>query len=115
MMKHEDSDNDDILLVKRRDLDSKLPTAKEIADMDLGRNKNKKPISKAAAAKKILKKKIDPNQKTVFDDQGEAVLTTIDQKFELAMEYENEDEGGIDIERVKKVLRIEDKFDKQLF
>ncbi|KAG5874569.1 hypothetical protein JTB14_019571 [Gonioctena quinquepunctata] len=111
----DESDNDDILKVKRRDHDIELPTEKEIADLDLGRNKGKKPITKAAAAKKILKKKIVPNKKIVFDEEGDAVLGSKDKKSELALEYEQEDEGGIDIEKAKMVLKEEDKFDKQLF
>ncbi|CAG9861182.1 unnamed protein product [Phyllotreta striolata] len=110
----EDSDNDDILQVKRKDHDIELPTDKEIAELNMGRN-NKKPISKAAAAKKILKKRIVPNKKITFDEAGEAVKTSKEKKSELALEYENEDEGGIDIEKARQVLREEDKFDKQLF
>lgn len=33
--------------------------------------KKKKPLTKAAVAKKMIKKQIKPNQKTVFDDTGE--------------------------------------------
>ncbi|KAJ8935786.1 hypothetical protein NQ314_012636 [Rhamnusium bicolor] len=95
----EDSDDDNILKVKRRDHDIELPTDREMADLDMGRNKNKKPITKAAAAKKILKKE----------------NCTKEKKSELAMQYEEEDEGGIDIEKAKLVLKEEDKFDKQLF
>ncbi|CAG9815287.1 unnamed protein product [Phaedon cochleariae] len=111
----DDSDNEDIFRVKRKDHDIELPTEKELADLDLGRNKGKKAITKAAAAKKILKKKIVPNKKTVFDEEGEVVLGNKEKKSEMALQYENEDEGGIDIEKAKMVLREEDRFDKQLF
>jgi len=33
--------------------------------------KKKKPLTKAAVAKKMIKKQIKPNQKTVFDETGE--------------------------------------------
>ncbi|XP_023021636.2 probable ATP-dependent RNA helicase DDX10 [Leptinotarsa decemlineata] len=111
----DESDNDDILKVKRKDHDIELPTEKEMADLDLGRNKGKKPVTKAAAAKKILKKKIVANKKIVFNEEGEAVKGNKEKKSELAIEYEHEDEGGIDLEKAKIVLREEDKFDKQLF
>jgi len=34
-------------------------------------NKKKKPLTKAAMAKKMIKKQIKPNFKTVFDETGE--------------------------------------------
>lgn len=113
---NDDSDDDNILKVKRKDHDIDLPTEEEIADLALGRGKKKKPVTKAAAAKKILKKKIIPNKKILFDDEGEAVvLGNKEKKSELAQQYENENEGGIDIEKAKMVLKEEDKFDKQMF
>lgn len=113
---NDDSDDDNILKVKRKDHDVELPTEEEIAELDSNKSKKKKPVTKAAAAKKILKKKIVPNKKIVFDEEGEAVvLGKNDKKSELAQQYEKEDEGGIDIERAKMVLKEEDKFDKQVF
>nr|CAI5845377.1 unnamed protein product [Callosobruchus analis] len=110
-----DSDDDDILTVKRKDHDIDLPSQEEIAKLDMGRIGKKKAVSKAAMAKKILKKKIVPNKKILFNEEGEAVTSAKTKKSELALEYENENEGGIDIEKAKQVLREEDKFDKQLF
>ncbi|XP_968425.2 probable ATP-dependent RNA helicase DDX10 [Tribolium castaneum] len=111
----DDSDSDDgVLKVKRKDHDIDLPTDFELEENS--KNKNKKPVTKAAVAKKLLKKKIVPNKKIVFDDSGEAVTVGLkDKKSQLAKEYENEDKGGIDIETAKLVLKEEDKFDKQLF
>ncbi|KAJ8945685.1 hypothetical protein NQ318_012404 [Aromia moschata] len=112
----DDSDEDDILKVKRKDHDIELPTEEEIADMSLGRSRTKKPVTKAAVAKKILRKKIVPNKKILFDDEGDATIVgTKEKKSELAREYEREDEAGINIEKARMVLREEDKFDKQLF
>ncbi|CAH0553957.1 unnamed protein product [Brassicogethes aeneus] len=110
------SDEENMLQVKRMDHDIEVLNEDEIEAMSLGRNSKKKPITKAALAKKLLKKKIVPNKKITFDDEGDAVISgTKDKKSELAQEYENEDEGGIDIERARLILREEDKFDKQLF
>lgn len=72
-------------------------------------------MTKAAIAKKLLKKKILPNKKILFDDDGDAINDVKERKSSLAQEYENEDVSGIDIEKAKLVLREEDKFDKQLF
>jgi ATP-dependent RNA helicase DDX10/DBP4 len=111
----DDSDSDDgVLRVKRKDHDIELPTDFELEENT--KNRKKKPVTKAAVAKKLLKKKIVPNKKIVFDDDGEAVTVGFkDKQSELAQQYENENEGGIDIERAKLVLKEEDKFDKQLF
>ncbi|XP_044259759.1 probable ATP-dependent RNA helicase DDX10 [Tribolium madens] len=111
----EDSDSDDgVLKVKRKDHDIDLPTDLELEEN--GRNKKKKPVTRAAVVKKLIKKKIIPNKKIIFDDSGEAVSVGLkDKKSQLAQEYENEDKGGIDIETAKLVLKEEDKFDKQLF
>lgn len=110
------SDNesdDDILTVKRRDHDIELPEESDRVDFDSARKK--KPITKAALAKKVLKKRIIPNKKIVFNEEGEVLPSAKEKKSELALHYENEDEAGIDIEKAKMVLKEEDKFDKQLF
>lgn len=113
----DDSDSDDgILKVKRKDHDIELPSQEELEILDLHKNQKKKVVSKVALAKKILRKNIAPNKKTIFDEEGESVkVGTKEKRSELAQQYENENEGGIDIEKAKLVLREEDKFDKQLF
>lgn len=113
----EDSDSDDgILKVKRKDHDIDLPSENELEINSSTKNRKKKQLTKAAAAKKLLKKKIVPNKKIIFDEEGEAVIqATKEKRSELAQAYEKEDEGGIDIDKARKVLREEDKFDKQLF
>lgn len=65
----EDSDeDDDILTIKRKNVDiADIPVTEED---DKSGNK-KKLITKVALAKKILRKKIIPNKKTMFDDEGQ--------------------------------------------
>ena len=110
----DDSESDDGLLkVKRKDHDIDLPSEFELQENT--RNTKKKAVTKAAVVKKLLKKKIVSNKKIVFNDEGKALAVGQDKRSELAQQYENEDAGGIDIERAKLVLREEDKFDKQLF
>lgn len=55
--------------MKRRDheLEVEIPSPEEAVTQ----NTKKKVITKVAVAKKILKKKIIPNKKTLFDDKGE--------------------------------------------
>lgn len=63
----DDSDDEDILTIKRKNIDiDDIPMTEE----EDKKNK-KKSITKVALAKKILRKKIVPNKKTVFDDEGQ--------------------------------------------
>ncbi|XP_015380265.1 PREDICTED: probable ATP-dependent RNA helicase DDX10 [Diuraphis noxia] len=115
-----DDENDDLLTVKRKDHNI-LETDDFEDEVELSNNtldkKKKKPLTKAAVAKKMIKKQIKPNHKTVFDETGEAVLDKAKTKVsQMAREYENNsDKGGIDIEQAKQMLREEDVYDKQLF
>lgn len=111
-----DSDDDDILTVKRKD--HEIEAASDVDDIvDVTRGKKAtKALTKAALAKKLMKKRILPNKKIVFDEEGEAVVqATREKRSEKAKEYESKDEGGINLEEAKEVLREEDKYDKQLF
>lgn len=111
-----DDDDEDILTVKRRNhnvFDEVNDQSVEIEERPI---KKKKSLTKAAIAKKLLNKKIVANTKVVFNEEGEALLNEKrDLRSELAKEYENEDKGGIDIEKAKLVLREEDRFDKERF
>ncbi|PNF42448.1 putative ATP-dependent RNA helicase DDX10 [Cryptotermes secundus] len=112
---NDDSDSElDVLKVKRRDheLEMEIPSPEE----NFHQNAKKKVLTKVAMAKKILKKKIIANKKTLFNDEGQAVLDHAKEKVsDLAREYESQIRGGIDIEEAKQVLREEDKYDKQRF
>lgn len=115
-----EDENDDLFTVKRKD--HTIPETEDFEDevelsTDILNKKKKKPLTKAAVAKKMIKKQIKPNQKTVFDETGEAVLDKAKTKVsQMAREYENSsDKGGIDIEQAKQMLREEDVYDKQLF
>lgn len=119
----EDEDNDDDLFtIKRKDheVDTEIGEDQH-ADISLAKNPAKAPkiVTKAALAKRVLKKKIVANKKVVFDEEGEQLKDpTKHLQSDLAREYENENEddgGGIDIEKAKRLLREEDKFDKERF
>lgn len=116
-----DEENDDLFTVKRKDHNiletDDFENEVELLSTDTLNKKKKKPLTKAAVAKKMIKKQIKPNQKTVFDETGEAVLDKTKTKVsQMAREYENNsDKGGIDIEQAKQMLREEDVYDKQLF
>lgn len=65
----DDSDDDnDVLTIKRKNIDLDDIPAVENNDEKVSK---KKLVTKVAVAKKILKKKIVPNKKTVFDEDGQ--------------------------------------------
>lgn len=110
---YDESDEDDFLQVKKVNVDV------EPIDIEPEESKSKKkskPITKAAVAKKILKKKIKVNTIVTFTEEGEIIGDEKkDVKSELAKQFHNENVGGIDIEKAKEVLREEDKYDKIRF
>lgn len=63
----DDSDDEDILTIKRKNIDIDISITE---NEDKKISNKKKSITKVALAKKILKKKIVPNKKTTFDDEG---------------------------------------------
>lgn len=114
----DDSDSDnDVLKVKRTDHDIELLTDKELLEFSISSSKmKKKPVTKAALVKKLANKNIIANKKIVFSEDGEVLQqTSKDKRSQMALEYENEDLGGINIDKAREVLREEDKFDKELF
>lgn len=108
-----DSDEDDFLQVKTKNIQvaEEVSTAEETTS-----RKKSKPLTKAAVAKKILKKKLKVNTKVTFNEEGQIIE---DEKrnvrSDIAKQFANEDIGGIDIEKAKEVLQEEDKFDKIRF
>ena len=118
----EDSDDEeDVFTVKRKD---HTIEAQDDGDEDVkepleapGSKKKGQVITKAQIAKKLMKKKIQANSKTVFDDSGDVVDDSLKQKLsEAGKQYEDDGEerlgGGIDITKAKEVMSAEDKFDK---
>lgn len=111
-----DSDTNTFMRIKRRDheiLEDSLP---EVPSLESEKTRNKKPLTKAALAKRVIKKKIMANKKVVFDEEGTEHVDTAKQlQSDLGKEYDDDEEGGINIERAKTLLREEDKFDKARF
>ena len=73
-------------------------------------------VTKAALAKKVIKKNIQANQKIMFDEEGQKVLDDTQKKSDLGQKYEMEEEehSGINVDKAKEILKAEDKFDKEL-
>ncbi|NWX84424.1 DDX10 helicase, partial [Nothoprocta ornata] len=77
-------------------------------------SKLKKKATKTQEAKKILKKKFKVNTKIVFTEDGELVQQWPPvQKSSLANVDEEDEADGINLNKVKEILREEDKFDKE--
>ncbi|KAG4075726.1 hypothetical protein HA402_003551 [Bradysia odoriphaga] len=112
----EDDDND-FLTIKRKDHEIPIEQLPEVPPIEEVKSKSKvKTLTKAALAKRIVKKKILSNKKVQYDDDGGVIVDTAKElQSELAKEYENAEEGGIDIQKAKDLMREEDKFDKVRF
>lgn len=112
----DDSDDDaGLMTIKRKDHDIDEVVDEELLQ-DIKEARKVKLLTKAAIAKKILKKKIVANKKIQYDEDGREVINTAKQlQSELAREYEDAEEGGINIEKATELLREEDKFDKKRF
>jgi len=123
---NDDSDNEeDLFTVKRTNhnieaednLCNVADESKEIAESSS--KKTNKVVTKAQIAKKLMKKKIQANNKTTFDESGKVLDDVNKQKLsDVGKKYENVEDvderlgGGIDIKKAKEVLSSEDKFDK---
>lgn len=114
----DDSDEDaGLMKIKRKNHDIENDGSRDgelVEDIQVARKEKR--VTKAALAKKLIKKKIVPNKKVQFDEEGMEVVNTAKQlQSELARDYEEADEGGIDVEKAKELLREEDKFDRKRF
>ncbi|KAL6259541.1 hypothetical protein P5V15_009458 [Pogonomyrmex californicus] len=114
VLQFDDTDDEDILTIKRKNID--VDDIPMIENDDKKTSNKKKAVTKVALAKKILRKKIVPNKKTMFDDEGQELIDSAKMKMsEIARQYENEIDSGINIEMAKQVLREEDQYDKRRF
>ncbi|CRL06371.1 CLUMA_CG019043, isoform A [Clunio marinus] len=117
LMAEESDEDDDFVTIKRKDHEIVEFDSETIVE-DIKEARKSKILTKAALAKKIIKKKIVPNKKIQYDEEGKEIINTAKQlQSELAREYEenDDDDGGINIEKAKELLEEEDKFDKQRY
>lgn len=115
--KIESSDDEDgFIKIKRRDHEIAEDTLPEVPDLEeIKAKKQQKVLTKAAVAKRLIKKKISPNTKVAFDEEGNELANVNTLKSELAKEYEQSTECGIDIDKARELIKEEDKFDKERF
>lgn len=98
-----------MLQLKRADHDIETPSGIGNFEPRSERSNKKKTITKAAVVKKIIKKKIVPNTKITFDEEGKSAVVhgTKEKKSDLGREYEKEDAGGIGKTGFKKNRRLQ--------
>ncbi|XP_054379792.1 probable ATP-dependent RNA helicase DDX10 isoform X1 [Pongo abelii] len=74
----------------------------------------KKKVTKVAEAKKVMKRNFKVNKKITFTDEGELVQQWPQmQKSAIKDAEEDDDTGGINLDKAKERLQEEDKFDKE--
>ena len=111
-------DSNDIMSVKkvwRFDLDE--DSSNQNYEAEKQSKKSKKALTKAALAKRILKKGFKPNKVIKFNEEGDMVQEEYPtrQISEKAKELQEKDLSGIDIELAKEIMKEEDKIDKKLY
>uniref|UniRef100_A0A1B0BAY5 ATP-dependent RNA helicase n=1 Tax=Glossina palpalis gambiensis TaxID=67801 RepID=A0A1B0BAY5_9MUSC len=115
-----ESDDEELLTLKRANHaieDGAALSDEEDLPAPVLRKKDKL-LTKASLAKKALKKKLQVNEKRIFDDEGNEIVDHRKQlQSTLAKEYDDKLKvsGGIDIGMAKEMLQEEDKYDKQRF
>lgn len=111
----EDGPDADFLTVKRRDvfgLDLKENEA--LLKKEPSKSNVKKKLTKVAEAKKVMKRNFKVNKKITFTDEGELVQQWPQiQKCATDDVEEEDDTGGINLDKAKERLQEEDKFDKE--
>ena len=118
-----DDDDDEVLTCKRKDHDidddvgaeRKDGGESELEQIDEIR-KNSKTVTKAALAKKVLKKNFQVNERVKFDDDGEAIdAAGLHKLSDVGRKYETRDSeiAGIDIGAAREMIRAEDAFDRK--
>lgn len=111
-----DSDSGDDILKMKRVNHQLEDMAIEEPEVENPAKKQPVVVTKAKIAKRMLKKKINPSKKVIFDEEGQAVLDKSKVKAtEIGKSYEEADDAGIDIDEAKKVLAEEDVFDRKFF
>lgn len=110
----DENEEDDVLTLKRKDHAVEGNNEEESEPLlDEKVNNNNKVVTKAGLAKKVLKRKIQANQVTKFNDEGEGEGESLKASNEgKAYDKEDDQEAGINIDKVKQILKAEDKFDR---
>uniref|UniRef100_A0A2K6SWR5 ATP-dependent RNA helicase n=1 Tax=Saimiri boliviensis boliviensis TaxID=39432 RepID=A0A2K6SWR5_SAIBB len=111
----DEEDDADFLKVKQRNvfgLDFK--EEKTLQKKEPSKSSIKKKVTKVAEAKKVMKRNFKVNKKITFTEEGELVQQWPQmQKSAIKDAEEDDDTGGISLDKAKERLQEEDKFDKE--
>ncbi|KAG7169371.1 ATP-dependent RNA helicase DDX10-like 1 [Homarus americanus] len=118
----DDSDDDDEEFLSSSKTQDSVIVEDSLEEPDLNAtqdgpklNPKKKPVTKVAVIKKLLKKNLQLNQRVVFDDEGEMVLDPAKEQVSQAARRLGEQEtSGINIARLQEIMKEEDHYDKKL-
>uniref|UniRef100_A0A8D2CXE2 ATP-dependent RNA helicase n=1 Tax=Sciurus vulgaris TaxID=55149 RepID=A0A8D2CXE2_SCIVU len=111
----EDGPDSDFLTVKRCNVFGlNLSENKVLQKKEPSKSGVKKKVTKVAEAKKVMKRNFKVNKKITFTDEGELVQQWPQmQKSTMNDTEEDDDTGGINLNKAKERLQEEDKFDKE--
>lgn len=111
----EDGLDADFLKVKRHNVFGlDLKENKALQKKETSKSNIKKKVTKVAEAKKVMKRNFKVNKKITFTDEGELVQQWPQMQKSVLKDTEEEDNaGGIDLDKAKERLQEEDKFDKE--
>ncbi|XP_024426721.2 probable ATP-dependent RNA helicase DDX10 [Desmodus rotundus] len=111
----EDGLDADFLKVKRHNVFGlDLKENKSLQKKESSKSRVKKKVTKVAEAKKVMKRNFKVNKKITFTDEGELVQQWPQMQKSVLKDTEEEDDtGGINLDKAKERLQEEDKFDKE--
>uniref|UniRef100_A0A8D1V583 ATP-dependent RNA helicase n=1 Tax=Sus scrofa TaxID=9823 RepID=A0A8D1V583_PIG len=111
----EDGLDADFFKVKRRNVFGlDLKETKTLQKKAPSKSSMKKKVTKVAEAKKVMKRNFKVNKKITFTDEGELVQQWPQVQKSVSKDNEDEDDsGGINLDKAKERLQEEDKFDKE--
>ncbi|XP_075402677.1 putative ATP-dependent RNA helicase DDX10 [Tenrec ecaudatus] len=119
LMDRADEDDDEpdaeLFKVKRYNvLGLDLSEDKALQKKESPKSSIKKKVTKVAEAKKVMKRNFKVNKKITFTDEGELVQQWPPMQKSMVQSTEEEDDtGGINLDKAKERLQEEDKFDKE--
>ncbi|XP_014699883.1 probable ATP-dependent RNA helicase DDX10 [Equus asinus] len=111
----EDGLDADFFKVKRHNVFGlDLKENKTLQKKEPSKSSVKKKVTKVAEAKKVMKRNFKVNKKITFTDEGELVQQWPQMQKSVSKDTEEEDDtGGINLDKAKERLQEEDKFDKE--
>ncbi|XP_014640671.1 PREDICTED: probable ATP-dependent RNA helicase DDX10 isoform X2 [Ceratotherium simum simum] len=111
----EDGLDADFFKVKRHNVFGlDLKENKMLQQKEPSKSSVKRKVTKVAEAKKVMKRNFKVNKKITFTDEGELVQQWPQMQKSVSKDTEEEeDTGGINLDKAKERLQEEDKFDKE--